>query len=98
MGVGIWSMISRPDARFHIPFRLIPVGRGCSVGAVAAYALALVVVTAEVGLHALAGRLMQGPAIAGRHYIGMAALTPRDDALHIGVVVSVGLPRRLVLG
>jgi NO-binding membrane sensor protein with MHYT domain/nitrogen-specific signal transduction histidine kinase len=79
MGVGIWSMHFVGMLAFHLP---VPIGY--EVGrvllsvlvAVAASALALVVVSRpEVGLLGLAvGALCMGPAIAGMHYIGMAAL------------------------
>jgi NO-binding membrane sensor protein with MHYT domain/nitrogen-specific signal transduction histidine kinase/CheY-like chemotaxis protein len=98
MGVGIWSMHFVGMLAFHLP---IPIGYQLGrvllsvLVAVAASALALVVVSRpKVGLPALAvGALCMGPAIAGMHYIGMAALnvsaTMRFD---LGLVVaSVGI-------
>jgi NO-binding membrane sensor protein with MHYT domain/nitrogen-specific signal transduction histidine kinase/CheY-like chemotaxis protein len=79
MGVGIWSMHFVGMLAFHLP---MPIGYELGrvllsvLVAVAASALALVVVSRpHVGLPALAlGALCMGPAIAGMHYIGMAAL------------------------
>jgi NO-binding membrane sensor protein with MHYT domain/nitrogen-specific signal transduction histidine kinase/CheY-like chemotaxis protein len=98
MGVGIWSMHFVGMLAFHLP---IPIGYQLGrvllsvLVAFAASALALVVVSRpKVGLPALAvGALCMGPAIAGMHYIGMAALnvsaTMRFD---LGLVVaSVGI-------
>jgi NO-binding membrane sensor protein with MHYT domain/nitrogen-specific signal transduction histidine kinase/CheY-like chemotaxis protein len=79
MGLGIWSMHFVGMLAFHLP---VPIayrpGRVLLsiLPAVAASALALVVVSrARVGLASLAvAALCMGPAIAGMHYIGMAAL------------------------
>ena len=79
MGIGIWSMHFVGMLAFHLP---VPIGYELGrvllsvLVAVAASALALVVVSRpHVGLPALGlGALCMGPAIAGMHYIGMAAL------------------------
>ncbi|MEP6689303.1 MAG: MHYT domain-containing protein, partial [Gemmatimonadales bacterium] len=79
MGVGIWSMHFVGMLAFDLPvpiaYQLTRVVLSVLV-AIAASALALVVVSRpHVGLPALAaGALCMGPAIAGMHYIGMAAL------------------------
>jgi NO-binding membrane sensor protein with MHYT domain/nitrogen-specific signal transduction histidine kinase len=98
MGVGIWSMHFVGMLAFHLP---VPIGYALGrvllsvLVAVAASALALVVVSRpRVGLPALAaGALCMGPAIAGMHYIGMAALnvpaSMRFDS-HL-VAASVGI-------
>ena len=86
MGVGIWSMHFVGMLAFHLP---VPIGYQFGrvvlsvLVAVAASALALVVVSRpKVGVPALAvGALCMGPAIAGMHYIGMAALNV-PAALH----------------
>jgi NO-binding membrane sensor protein with MHYT domain/nitrogen-specific signal transduction histidine kinase/CheY-like chemotaxis protein len=79
MGVGIWSMHFVGMLAFHLP---VPIGYELGrvllsvLVAVGASALALVVVSRrEVGLPGLSlAALCMGPAIAGMHYIGMAAL------------------------
>jgi len=79
MGLGIWSMHFVGMLAFHLPvpiaYRLATVLLSI-VPAVAASTLALFLASrARVGLAALAlGALCMGPAIAGMHYIGMAAL------------------------
>ena len=98
MGVGIWSMHFVGMLAFHLP---VPIGYQLGrvllsvLVAFAASALALVVVSRpKVGLPALAvGALCMGPAIAGMHYIGMAALNiPATMHFDLGlVVVSVGI-------
>ena len=98
MGVGIWSMHFVGMLAFHLP---VPIGYRLGrvllsvLVAVAASALALVVVSRpRVGLSALAvGALCMGPAIAGMHYIGMAALNvPATMRFDVGlVVVSVAI-------
>jgi NO-binding membrane sensor protein with MHYT domain/nitrogen-specific signal transduction histidine kinase/CheY-like chemotaxis protein len=98
MGVGIWSMHFVGMLAFRLP---VPIGYQPGrvllsvLVAVAASALALVVVSRpKVGLPALAvGALCMGPAIAGMHYIGMAALNvPATMHFDVGlVVVSVGV-------
>ena len=98
MGVGIWSMHFVGMLAFHLP---IPIGYQMGrvllsvLVAFAASALALVVVSRpKVGLPALAvGALCMGPAIAGMHYIGMAALNV-SATMHFDfglVVASVGI-------
>ena len=98
MGVGIWSMHFVGMLAFHLP---VPIGYQLGrvllsvLVAVAASALALFVVSRpRVGLSALAvGALCMGPAIAGMHYIGMAALNvPATMQFDAGLVVlSVGI-------
>jgi len=98
MGVGIWSMHFVGMLAFHLP---VPIGYQPGrvllsvLVAVAASALALVVVSRSmVSLSALAvGALCMGPAIAGMHYIGMAALNvPATMSFDVGLVVaSVGI-------
>jgi NO-binding membrane sensor protein with MHYT domain/nitrogen-specific signal transduction histidine kinase/CheY-like chemotaxis protein len=79
LGVGIWSMHFVGMLAFHLPvaitYQLDRVVLSVLV-AIAASALALFVVSRpHVGVAALAlGALCMGPAIAGMHYIGMAAL------------------------
>ena len=98
MGVGIWSMHFVGMLAFHLP---VPIGYQLGrvllsvLVAVAASALALFVVSRpRVGFSALAlGALCMGPAIAGMHYIGMAALNvPATMQFDVGLVVmSVGI-------
>jgi NO-binding membrane sensor protein with MHYT domain/nitrogen-specific signal transduction histidine kinase/CheY-like chemotaxis protein len=79
MGIGIWSMHFIGMLAFHLPrpmaYAVGPVVLSVLV-AVAASALALTVVSRRsVTLPALAlSAFCMGPAIAGMHYIGMAAL------------------------
>jgi NO-binding membrane sensor protein with MHYT domain/nitrogen-specific signal transduction histidine kinase/CheY-like chemotaxis protein len=79
MGLGIWSMHFVGMLAFHLPvpiaYRLETVLLSM-LPAVAASTLALLLASRpRVGLVALAlGALSMGPAIAGMHYIGMAAL------------------------
>ncbi len=105
MGVGIWSMHFVGMLAFHLP---VPIGY--EVGrvllsvlvAVAASALALVVVSRpRVGLPALAlGALCMGPAIAGMHYIGMAALnvpaSMRFDPTLVAASVAIAIAASFV--
>src|SRR3954453_6823750 len=98
MGLGIWSMHFVGMLAFHLP---VPIGYELGrvllsvLVAVAASALALVVVRRpHVGVPALGlGALCMGPAIAGMHYIGMAALNvPASMRFDVGLVVlSVGI-------
>ena len=98
MGVGIWSMHFIGMLAFHLP---VPIGYQLGrvllsvLVAVAASALALVVVSRpKASLPALAvGALWMGPAIAGMHYIGMAALNvPARMRFDVEwVVASVGI-------
>jgi len=80
MGVGIWSMHFVGMLAFHLP---IPITYGLGlvllsvVVAIAASAVALFI-SSRPSLGPLAligGALWMGPAIAGMHYIGMAALS-----------------------
>jgi NO-binding membrane sensor protein with MHYT domain/nitrogen-specific signal transduction histidine kinase/CheY-like chemotaxis protein len=79
MGVGIWSMHFIGMLAFHLP---IPITYGLElvvlsvVVAIGASALALFIASRpSVGpLALIGGALWMGPAIAGMHYIGMAAL------------------------
>jgi NO-binding membrane sensor protein with MHYT domain/nitrogen-specific signal transduction histidine kinase/CheY-like chemotaxis protein len=86
MGLGIWSMHFVGMLAFHLPvpiaYRLATVLLSI-LPAVAASTLALLLASRpRVGLAALAiGALSMGPAIAGMHYIGMAALNV-PAALH----------------
>ena len=80
MGVGIWSMHFVGMLAFHLP---LPISYGLwlvllsVVVAIGASALALFVASrpslGPLGL--IGGALWMGPAIAGMHYIGMAALS-----------------------
>ncbi|MFL5494433.1 MAG: MHYT domain-containing protein [Gemmatimonadales bacterium] len=100
MGVGIWSMHFVGMLAFHLP---VPIGYALGrvllsvLVAVAASALALVVVSRpHVGLPALAlGALCMGPAIAGMHYIGMAALNipaaMHFDSLLVAASVAIAI-------
>jgi NO-binding membrane sensor protein with MHYT domain/nitrogen-specific signal transduction histidine kinase/ActR/RegA family two-component response regulator len=98
MGVGIWSMHFVGMLAFHLP---VPIGYQLGrvllsvLVAIAASALALVVVSRpKVSLPALAvGAMWMGPAIAGMHYIGMAALNvPATMRFDVALVVtSVGI-------
>jgi NO-binding membrane sensor protein with MHYT domain/nitrogen-specific signal transduction histidine kinase/ActR/RegA family two-component response regulator len=80
MGVGIWSMHFVGMLAFHLP---IPITYGLGlvllsvVVAIGASALALLIASRpSLGSIALiGGALWMGPAIAGMHYIGMAALS-----------------------
>jgi NO-binding membrane sensor protein with MHYT domain/nitrogen-specific signal transduction histidine kinase/ActR/RegA family two-component response regulator len=80
MGVGIWSMHFVGMLAFHLP---MPIRYGLSlvllsvVVAIGASALALFVASRpSLGpLALIGGALWMGPAIAGMHYIGMAALS-----------------------
>jgi NO-binding membrane sensor protein with MHYT domain/nitrogen-specific signal transduction histidine kinase/CheY-like chemotaxis protein len=79
LGLGIWSMHFVGMLAFHLPVPIAyRLGRVLLsiLPAVAASTLALLLVSRpHVGLAALAlGALCMGPAIAGMHYIGMAAL------------------------
>jgi NO-binding membrane sensor protein with MHYT domain/nitrogen-specific signal transduction histidine kinase/CheY-like chemotaxis protein len=105
MGVGIWSMHFVGMLAFHLP---VPIGYELGrvllsvLVAVGASALALVVVSRpQVGLPALAvGALCMGPAIAGMHYIGMAALnvpaSMRFDSLLVAVSVAIAIAASFV--
>jgi NO-binding membrane sensor protein with MHYT domain/nitrogen-specific signal transduction histidine kinase/CheY-like chemotaxis protein len=80
MGVGIWSMHFVGMLAFHLPF---PISYGLGlvllsvVVAIGASALALLMASRpSLGpLALIGGALWMGPAIAGMHYIGMAALS-----------------------
>src|SRR4029453_4999059 len=80
LGVGIWSMHFVGMLAFHLP---IPVTYGVDLVllsvlvAIAASGLALFVVSRPRGVPLTAlflAALWMGPAIAGMHYIGMAAM------------------------
>jgi NO-binding membrane sensor protein with MHYT domain/CheY-like chemotaxis protein len=94
MGLGIWSMHFVGMLAFDLPvpitYRLATVLLSI-LPAVAASTLALLLASRpHVGLVALAlGALSMGPAIAGMHYIGMAALNV-PAALHwdTGLVIA----------
>jgi NO-binding membrane sensor protein with MHYT domain/CheY-like chemotaxis protein len=98
MGVGIWSMHFVGMLAFHLP---MPITYGLwlvvlsVVVAIGASALALYVATRpSLGLLALiGGALWMGPAIAGMHYIGMAALSVEAQLHYSGwlVVASVAV-------
>jgi NO-binding membrane sensor protein with MHYT domain/CheY-like chemotaxis protein len=98
MGVGIWSMHFVGMLAFHLP---LPITYGrwlvllSVVVAIGASALALFTASRpSLGPLALIGAaLWMGPAIAGMHYIGMAALSV-DAQLHYSrwlVVASVAI-------
>jgi NO-binding membrane sensor protein with MHYT domain/nitrogen-specific signal transduction histidine kinase/ActR/RegA family two-component response regulator len=80
MGVGIWSMHFVGMLAFHLP---MPISYGLGlvllsvIVAIGASALALFVASRpSLGpLALIGGALWMGPAIAGMHYIGMAALS-----------------------
>jgi NO-binding membrane sensor protein with MHYT domain/nitrogen-specific signal transduction histidine kinase/CheY-like chemotaxis protein len=105
MGVGIWSMHFVGMLAFHLP---VPIGYELGrvllsvLVAVAASALALVVVSRpHVGWPALAlGALCMGPAIAGMHYIGMAALNipaaMHFDSLLVAASVAIAIAASFV--
>jgi NO-binding membrane sensor protein with MHYT domain/nitrogen-specific signal transduction histidine kinase/CheY-like chemotaxis protein len=98
MGVGIWSMHFVGMLAFHLP---LPISYGrwlvllSVVVAVGASALALIMASRpSLGpLALLGGALWMGPAIAGMHYIGMAALSVDADLRYSGwlVVASVAI-------
>jgi NO-binding membrane sensor protein with MHYT domain/nitrogen-specific signal transduction histidine kinase len=98
MGIGIWSMHFVGMLAFHLPVPITyQLGRVVLsvLVAMAASALALVVVSrSQVGVAALTlAALCMGPAIAGMHYIGMAALNV-PAALHWDyrlVILSVAI-------
>jgi NO-binding membrane sensor protein with MHYT domain/nitrogen-specific signal transduction histidine kinase/CheY-like chemotaxis protein len=94
MGLGIWSMHFVGMLALHLPvpiaYRLQTVLLSI-LPAVAASTLALLLASRpRVGLVALAlGALSMGPAIAGMHYIGMAALNvPATLHWDYGIVVA----------
>jgi NO-binding membrane sensor protein with MHYT domain/nitrogen-specific signal transduction histidine kinase/CheY-like chemotaxis protein len=105
MGVGIWSMHFVGMLAFHLP---VPIGYQLGrvllsvLVAVAASALAMVVVSRpRVSLPALAvGAMWMGPAIAGMHYIGMAALnvpaTMRFDLALVTASVGIAIAASFV--
>ena len=105
MGVGIWSMHFVGMLAFHLPVPITyQLGRVVLsvLVALAASALALVVVSRpDVGFAGLAvGALCMGPAIAGMHYIGMAALNV-PAALHwdyrlVGLSVAIAVAASFV--
>jgi two-component system cell cycle sensor histidine kinase/response regulator CckA len=80
MGVGIWSMHFVGMLAFHLP---VPISYGLwlvllsVIVAIGASALALFIASRpSLGpLALIGGALWMGPAIAGMHYIGMAALS-----------------------
>jgi NO-binding membrane sensor protein with MHYT domain/nitrogen-specific signal transduction histidine kinase/CheY-like chemotaxis protein len=100
MGIGIWSMHFVGMLAFHLP---VPITYEIGwvllsvLVAIAASALALVIVSREfIGLEALAlGAICMGPAIAGMHYIGMAALNApaamRFDAPLVTLSVAIAM-------
>jgi NO-binding membrane sensor protein with MHYT domain/nitrogen-specific signal transduction histidine kinase len=100
LGIGIWSMHFVGMLAFHLP---VPITYGIGrvllsvLVAIAASALALVIVSrASIGIEDLAlGAICMGPAIAGMHYIGMAALNApavmRFDALLVTISVGIAL-------
>src|SRR5687767_5711229 len=93
LGIGIWSMHFVGMLAFHLP---IPVAYGYDLlllsmlVAIAASCLALSVVSrpGAVSLGTLAvAALCMGPAIAGMHYLGMAAMNmPAGLSYHNGLV------------
>ena len=102
LGVGIWSMHFVGMLAFHLP---IPVTYGVGLVllsvlvAIVASGLALFVVgrPGTVGLGALSvAALCMGPAIAGMHYIGMAAmrmqarLNYRADLVAVSIAIAIG--------
>jgi NO-binding membrane sensor protein with MHYT domain/nitrogen-specific signal transduction histidine kinase len=105
MGVGIWSMHFIGMLAFHLPVPITyQLGRVVLsvLVAVAASALALIVVSRpRVDLPALIGAaLCMGPAIAGMHYIGMAAINVPaalrwDDRL-VGASVGIAIAASFV--
>jgi NO-binding membrane sensor protein with MHYT domain/CheY-like chemotaxis protein len=98
MGVGIWSMHFVGMLAFHLP---MPISYGLGlvllsvVVAIGASGLALFIASRpSLGLLALVGgALWMGPAIAGMHYIGMAALNVQAQLRysHWLVVASVAI-------
>jgi len=102
LGVGIWSMHFVGMLAFHLS---IPVAYGVGLVllsvlvAIVASGLALVVVgrPGTVGLGALCvAALCMGPAIAGMHYIGMAAMrmqahvSYRADLVVVSIAIAIG--------
>ena len=102
LGVGIWSMHFIGMLAYHLP---IPVTYGVRLVllsvlvAIAASGLALVVVgrPGTVGFGALTvAALCMGPAIAGMHYVGMAAmrmqarLSYRPDLVVASICIAIG--------
>jgi two-component system cell cycle sensor histidine kinase/response regulator CckA len=98
MGVGIWSMHFVGMLAFHLP---LPISYGrwlvllSVLVAVGASALALFMASRPSlgALALLGGALWMGPAIAGMHYIGMAALSVDADLHYSGwlVLASVAI-------
>ncbi|HEY7636405.1 MAG TPA: MHYT domain-containing protein [Gemmatimonadales bacterium] len=100
MGIGIWSMHFVGMLAFHLP---VPITYGVGrvilsvLVAIAASALALVIVSREsIVIESLVlGAICMGPAIAGMHYIGMAALNApaamRFDPLLVTLSVGVAI-------
>ena len=100
MGIGVWSMHFIGMLAFHLPVPVaydVPLVLLSVAIAVAASGLALVVVSRpQVSAAALlVGACLMGPAIAGMHYVGMAAmrlpaaLTYRLDVVALSVAIAV---------
>ncbi len=92
MGVGIWSMHFVAMLAFHLPVPIaydLPLVLLSAAVAIAASLLALFIVSRPaVGVGSiLAGGALMGPAIAGMHYIGMAAIrVPSPVSYDAGLV------------
>ncbi len=105
MGVGIWSMHFVGMLAFHLP---LPITYGLGlvllsvVVAIGASALALFMASRpSLGpLALIGGALWMGPAIAGMHYIGMAALSVEAQLRWSPwlVIASVGIAMVASLG
>jgi two-component system, sensor histidine kinase and response regulator len=102
MGIGIWSMHYVGMLAFHLPVPVLydwPTVLVSLLAAVFASAIALFVVSRErmSPLRAIMGSLFMGGAIAGMHYIGMAAMRLAGMCHWSPVIVAISVILAVVI-
>jgi two-component system, sensor histidine kinase and response regulator len=102
MGVGIWSMHYIGMLAFHLPIPVAydwPTVLVSLLAAVLASAIALFVVSRETMsmAPAIVGSLFMGAAIAGMHYIGMAAMRLRAMCSYSPGIVAISVVLAIVI-
>jgi two-component system sensor histidine kinase/response regulator len=102
MGIGIWSMHYVGMLAFHLPVPVQydwPTVLASLVAAILASAIALFVVSREkMGFsRAIMGSLFMGGAIAGMHYIGMAAMRLPAMCHYSATIVAISVALAVVI-
>jgi two-component system, sensor histidine kinase and response regulator len=102
MGVGIWSMHYIGMLAFHLPIPVAydwPTVLVSLLAAALASAIALFVVSRETMsmAPAIVGSLFMGAAIAGMHYIGMAAMRLRAMCSYSPGIVAISVVLAIVI-